>query len=131
MGLLRLGRYFLDFIVLLTAHGHLRTKMTKKTPVMDDHTMGAIKYVSFVRFTTVHNNHPFVVVVVVVVGGGGGGGGGGAAAAAAVIVVVVGAAAAAAAAAVDVAVVAVAVVVVVVCFVHTPVPVFNGMPVSL
>ena len=89
--------------------------MTKKTPEMDDHTMVAIKYVSFLSgFTTVHNNHPVVVVVVVV-----------AVAAAAVVVV------AAAAADVDVAVVAVAVVVVVVCFVHTPIPVFNGMPLSL
>ena len=49
MGLLRLGRYFLDFNVLLTEHGHLRTKMTKKTPEMDDQTMVTIKYVSFVR----------------------------------------------------------------------------------
>ena len=90
--------------------------MTKKTPEMDDHTMVAIKYVSFLSgFTTVHNNHPVVVVVIVVV----------AVAAAAVVVV------AAAAADVDVAVVAVAVVVVVVCFVHTPIPVFNGMPLSL
>ena len=67
-------------------HGHLRTKMMRKTPEMDDHTMVAIKYVSFVRYTTVHNNNPFVVVVVVVV---------------------------------------------VVCFVHTPIPVVNGMLVSL